>query len=247
MTTETPKRKARMISYSIPSPEILWKNQYEVECKNYEPFKNIDNVTQVEREHILKRLDVMTYEKLGFRLKTEYSEADITAMYYELIGKMCYLRLKHKEDAEDLCHSIFLRIFRTFKSFDHSRVAECVSLHCQYAHVDWTKHMVRSAGDPNMMYSMYDPDFNFKDPESHETDPFLNYLRDNAGICLSNKLTMLSMYDAKVFSLYYLSDCDTDYISNILGVTKIALYTRISRIRKELSTCYSTYNLEDLV
>ena len=195
-----------------------------------------------------KKVKIFSYSIPNPLVKRDfYTPQELTDEYYELIGKMCLRKLRHKEDAEDLHHMIFLRILRYYKSLDHQRLAICISQHCQYAHKDWFRTCYKEAGDPNMMYSMYDPDFNFRDPESQETDPFLNYLKDNAGLCLANKLTMLSSLDAKVFTLYYLSDCNTNDVAEQLESSKKAIYTRICRIRKELSTCYNTHSLEDLV
>lgn len=179
--------------------------------------------------------------------KELYTPEDVVNEYYEYLGKMTYRKIKHREDAEDLLHMIFQRILTYFGSIDHSKLAICISQHCYYAHKDWMRTCYREAGDPNVMYSMFDPDFTFKDPELETADPYLNYLRDNAGLCLANKLTMLSSLDAKVFALYYLSDCSTEDVAEELNSTKRAIYTRICRIRKELSYCYDSHNLGDYV
>jgi len=181
-------------------------------------------------------------------VKDFYTLDEVVEEYYEYIGKLAFNKLrKHKQDAEDLQQMIFLRIIKYYDGMDHKRLAMCISQHCFYAHKDWLKTCYREIGDPNLLYSMYDTDFHFKDPESLEADPFLNYLRDNAGLCLANKLTMLSKSDASIFALYYLSDCNTDDVALEMGVTKKAVYTRICRIRADLSVCYSSHGLEDFV
>lgn len=141
--------------------------------------------------------------------------------YAEDVYRLALSYLHNRQDAEDVCQTVFLRLMRYKKQLDAGKektwLLTCTANACKdHLKSFWRKHVV--ALDDTMTF------------------------RDEGERALWDAVDSLApMYRAAVH-LYYYEGYTQDEIAAILGISRTAVQTRMSRARAQLKEVLKEYD-----
>ena len=141
--------------------------------------------------------------------------------YADDVYRLALSYLHNRQDAEDVCQTVFLRLIRYKKQLDAGKektwLLTCAANACKdHLKSFWRKHVV--ALDDTMTF------------------------RDEGERALWDAVDSLSpMYRAAVH-LYYYEGYTQDEIATILGISRTAVQTRMSRARAQLKEVLKEYD-----
>lgn len=141
--------------------------------------------------------------------------------YAEDVYRLALSYLHNRQDAEDVCQTVFLRLIRYKKQLDAGKektwLLTCTANACKdHLKSFWRKHVV--ALDDTMTF------------------------RDEGERALWDAVDSLApMYRAAVH-LYYYEGYTQDEIAAILGISRTAVQTRMSRARAQLKEVLKEYD-----
>ena len=141
--------------------------------------------------------------------------------YADDVYRLALSYLHNRQDAEDVCQTVFLRLMRYKKQLDAGKektwLLTCAANACKdHLKSFWRKHVV--ALDDTMTF------------------------RDEGERALWDAVDSLSpMYRAAVH-LYYYEGYTQDEIAAILGISRTAVQTRMSRARAQLKEVLKEYD-----
>ena len=149
--------------------------------------------------------------------------------YFPYIYNFIYMRVVHKETAEDLCSQAFLNALTHYDSYDSSKASVKTWL-CTIARNLITNHMTSAAvrlsapldeDQESAAFSHEDEYEIFKDPANREAARLLSLLNED---------------DRELLSLRYGLDLSVSEIAETYGITENAVR---KRVRKALVKCQS--------
>ena len=149
---------------------------------------------------------------------------DIDAQY-DKIYRYCYLKVKHKETAEDITQETFLRYLE----------------HPQYINIDKTLQLLYTiAGN-----LCTDECRKHKTDELTDTEASSENIEENvlSDLELKNALTQLSEDDRELILLKYINEVPVNVMAKLYNISRFALNRRINRI---LGTLHEYMGKEEL-
>lgn len=135
---------------------------------------------------------------------------------YDKIYRYCYLRVQHRETAEDLTQETFLRYLE----------------HPQYHNIDKTLHLLYTiAGNLCMDWFRMRPTSEL--PEEASSDENIEE-KVLSGFSLRQALDGLSEEDREIILLRYINEVPVNVIGTLYGMSRFAVNRRIKKILESL-------------
>lgn len=144
---------------------------------------------------------------------------------YDKIYRYCYLKVKHKETAEDITQETFLRYLE----------------HPQYSNIDRTLQLLYTIAG-NLCTDEFRK---HKTDELTDTEASSENIEENvlSDLELKNALTKLSEDDRELILLKYINEVPVNVMAKLYNISRFALNRRINRI---LSTLHEYMGKEEL-
>ena len=145
---------------------------------------------------------------------------------YDKIYRFCYLRLKHRETAEDITQETFLRYLE----------------HPQYHSLDKTLQILYTIAE-----NLCKDQFRKKtELEISDTDPSDENIEDSvlSELSLKQALNKLNDTDREIILLRYINDVPVNVIGKLYDMSRFAVNRRIKRI---LELLHNDLGKEELV
>lgn len=141
--------------------------------------------------------------------------------YADDVYRLALSYLHNRQDAEDVCQTVFLRLIRYKKQLDAGKektwLLTCAANACKdHLKSFWRKHVV--ALDDTMTF------------------------RDEGERALWDAVDSLAPLYRAVVHLYYYEGYTQDEIAAILGISRTAVQTRMSRARAQLKEVLKEYD-----
>ncbi len=171
-------------------------------------------------------------------VKTKSSElfSVIYDRYSEKVYHKCISFVKNKEEAQDLTHDIFVKLFVKIKSYNQqSKFSTWLYAftynHCvNYVQRDLKKRrdkFISTDSNENTLGQIY-PDIADEEIYTMNTEKF------------TKSLDVIEPNDKSILFMKYQDDMSIDDIQNVLGLGKSAVKMRISRAKSRLIEIYKT-------
>lgn len=148
---------------------------------------------------------------------------------FSYIYNFIYMRVVHKETAEDLCSQTFLNAFSHYDSYDSSKASVKTWL-CTIARNLITNHMTSSAVRLNTPLDYESEQSEFAHEDEYEV------FNDPANREAARLLSLLNDEDRELLSLRYGLDMSVSEIAETYGITENAVR---KRVKKALTKCLS--------
>lgn len=144
---------------------------------------------------------------------------------YDKIYRYCYLKVKHKETAEDITQETFLRYLE----------------HPQYSNIDKTLQLLYTIAS-NLCTDEFRK---HKTDELTDTEASSENIEENvlSDLELKNALTKLSEDDRELILLKYINEVPVNVMAKLYNISRFALNRRINRI---LGTLHEYMGKEEL-
>jgi len=179
--------------------------------------------------------------------KDFYTLEELCDWYFDPVNKQCMKKARLIEDAEDLRQCIFLRIVRYYHTFDHKRIASCLSNSAQYAAEDWLRAWYREK-EHDFIECVDDEDFESlvsesatisKYSSSCSSDPLETIIVYSANDCVEDVLDndVKKKIDAVLFREIYYNNLSHKEVAEKYNMVLDTVYRKVRRVKEKLDVC----------
>ncbi|MGY0392283.1 RNA polymerase sigma factor [Bizionia sp. KMM 8389] len=203
-------------------------------------MKNVKKTEQLEElESDFNAASMEDEVLVALIVKTKSSElfSVIYDRYAEKVYHKCISFVKNKEEAQDLTHDIFVKLFVKIKTFQQqSKFSTWLYAftynHCvNYVQRDLNKRrdkFISKDSEKDILNYVY-PEIADEEIYTMNTDKFIK------------SLALLDANDKSILFMKYQDDMSIEEIKNALGLGKSAVKMRISRAKSRLIKIYKTF------
>ncbi len=149
---------------------------------------------------------------------------EIYEEYYEKVFNFVYMRLLHREDAEDVTADTFIKAMDSYDRYDPSR-ASCLTWLCTIARNSLIDHVRRSHSDKIISFD--------GSWDIGEDDKELERIEDDSGQRVYRIFKHLKAEERELLSMRYSMDMEYSEIGKILGIEPRTAAKRVERLLKK--------------
>ena len=144
--------------------------------------------------------------------------------YYAKVFNFVYMRILHREDAEDVTEDTFIKAMEAYRSYDPDK-ASYITWLCTIARNSMIDHIRKSHKDKIIALD--------ETCEAGEIDKELEKIEDDTEQRVFEILSHLKSEERELLSLRYTMEMDYQQIGKILGIEAKAAAKRVERLLKK--------------
>ncbi len=144
--------------------------------------------------------------------------------YYAKVFNFVYMRILHREDAEDVTADTFIKAMEAYGSYDPGK-ASYITWLCTIARNCMIDHIRKSHKDKIVPF---DETF-----EAGELDKELEKIEDDTGQRVLKIMSQLKSEERELLSMRYTMEMDYQQIGKIMGIEAKAAAKRVERLLKK--------------
>ena len=153
----------------------------------------------------------------------------IVSDYRQMVFTIVLKIVNNREDAEDICQEIFIKVFKSLNSFKEESEFSTWLYRIAY------NTALSEIRKRKIVFSSFDDDFStLKEEELNEDIEDL--ATEERIFYLEQALKTLPVEDALLITLFYLDNQSIEAIGRIANLTRANVKVKLHRIRKKLAT-----------